>query len=184
MKKTNNEIIKKKKLIIILALVIVLLLILTVIVVRSSNKNNEQEIYNQAVIERQETEKKLIIEDLSGKSEQERMEYYCAQFFKYISNRDFESAYDMLYFEYKENYFPTIESFKRYILEYFPSTMSITHNNMERLGNIYVLWINVKDVYDAINGQNFDMNIVIREDAYNDIKLSFSRNSAVEGMEE
>ena len=183
MKRKNEDFIKEKKMIIILVIIFIFLLIITLILSKVQKKDDKIEEYKQIVAERIETEKQLVVEDLSKKTEQERMEFYCAQFFKYVSNRDFESAYDLLYDEYKDNYFPTIESFKKYMIEYFPSTMSITYENMERLGNLYVLWINVKDVYNP-SGNNFDMNVVIKEDAYNDIEMSFSRNSAVDGMEE
>lgn len=177
-----NKKINKKRLILVLIIALVIALILSFLILNITNENDEGS-YEQAVIEREEKMKEVAVEDLSGKNEQERMEYYCAQFFKYISNRNFEAAYNLLYSEYKENYFPTIESFKRYMLDYFPSQVSITYNNIERLGNIYVLWIHITDIYNGTNGHNFDMNIVIREDAYNDIKMSFSRNSAVDGME-
>lgn len=175
--------INKKRLILVLIIVLVIVLIFSLLIFKLLTKESDKVLYQQAVIEREEKMKEVAVEDLSGKNEQERMEFYCAKFFKYINNRNFEAAYDLLYSEYKENYFPTIESFKRYMLDYFPSQVSITYNNIERLGNIYVLWIHITDIYNGTNGHNFDMNIVIREDAYNDIKMSFSRNSAVDGME-
>lgn len=174
--------IDEKKLIIVVIIALVILLILGLVLYKILTKDNTKATYEQAVLEKQEKIKEVAVQDLTGMSEQERMEFYCAQFFKYISVRDFDSAYDMLYHEYKENYFPTIESFETYMIEYFPAEVSIIYNNLERLGNIYVLWIHVSDVYNGAYGHNFDMNIVIREDAYNDIQMSFSRNSAVEGM--
>lgn len=176
--------IKTNKSILILIIVLVIILILCLVAFKIITKKDATVEYEKAVLKREETIKELVVEDLSGKTEQQRMEYYCSQFFKYVSTRNFEKAYDLLYSEYKENYFPTIESFERYMIDYFPSDVSITYTNFERLGNIYVLWIRIKDVYNGTNGHNFDMNVVIREDAYNDIKMSFSRNSAVEGMEE
>lgn len=172
---------KKLKTIIIIAFVVLLILLL--IICKAINKNKEGTPYEQAALEKQEKLREVAVEDLTGKTEQERMEYYTAQFFKYVTIRDFDSAYDMLYHEYKENYFPTKESFEAYMIDYFPSEVSIIHKNIERLGDIYVLWIHVSDVYNRAYGHNFDMNIVIREDNYNDVKMSFSRNSAVDGME-
>ena len=177
--KINNN-----KFLIVLIVILVIVLLLCLILFKLLTPKNEETLYEKALLERKETEKQLMVEDLTGMNEQERMEFYCAKFFKYISRRDFDSAYDLLYKEYKENYFPSIESFEKYMLDYFPSDVSITYNNIERLGNIYVLWIHVTDVFNGSNGHNFDMNIVIREDAYNDFKMSFSRNSAVEGLGE
>ena len=178
----KNKIEKNKLIIILIILVVIALISLLILNKNINNVNNNS--YEQAVLKKEETVKTLVLQDLSNKSEQERMEYYCAQFFKYIGNRDFESAYDLLYSEYKENYFPTLVSFKKYILDYFPTTISVRYDNIERLGDIYVLWIHITDVHKGTYGHNFDMNVVIREYAYNDVKMSFSRNSAVDGMEE
>ena len=175
--------IDERKFLIIVTVALVVLLVLGLVIFKLLTKDNEPATYEQAVLERKEKIKEIAVQDLSGMTEQERMEFYCAQFFKYVSVRDFDSAYDMLYREYKENFFPTIESFERYMLDYFPSEVSVRYNNLERLGDIYVLWVHISDVYNGTYGHNFDMNIVIREDAYNDIVMSFSRNSAVEGME-
>lgn len=173
----------QRKIIIVVTMVLVVVLILGLSIYKVLTKETTNNTYEKAVLEKKEKLKEVAVEDLTGKTEQERMEFYCAQFFNYVTIRDFDSAYNMLYHEYKENYFPTIESFETYMLKYFPAEISITYNNLERLGNIYILWIHVSDVYNGTFGHNFDMNVVIREDAYNDVKMSFSRNSAVEGME-
>ena len=175
--------IDQRKFIIAVTIILVVVLILGLFIYKLLTKDNTQATYEKAVLERKEKIKEVAVQDLTGMTEQERMEFYCAQFFKYISVRDFDSAYDMLYHEYKENYFPTIESFETYMIEYFPAEVAVRYDNLERLGNIYVLWIHISDVYNGTYGHSFDMNVVIREDAYNDIKMSFSRNSAVEGME-
>lgn len=175
--------VKSNRKILIFIIILTILLILSLILYKLITKDNNMISYEKASLSYEEKTNEVALEDLSGKTEQQRMQYYCAQFFKYISIRDFEKAYNLLYSEYKENYFPTLESFKKYMIEYFPSDVSLTYNNMERLGNIYVLWVGVKDVYYGKNGHNFDMYIVIQENAYNDIQMSFSRNSAVEGME-
>ena len=115
----KNKIEKKNLIIIFIILMLVLLISLLTLRKNHNVKNNS---YEQAVLKKEETVKTLVLQDLSNKNEKERMEYYCAQFFKYLSTRDFEAAYDLLYSEYKENYFPTLASFKKYIIDYFPDT--------------------------------------------------------------
>lgn len=175
--------VKSNRTILVFLIILIMLLVLSLILYKLITKTDDTTSFEKASLAYEEKVNELALEDLSGKTEQQRMQYYCAQFFKYISIRDFEKAYNLLYSEYKENYFPTLESFKKYMIEYFPSDVSLTYNNMERLGNIYVLWVHVKDVYNGTNGHNFDMYVVIQENAYNDIQMSFSRNSAVEGLE-
>ena len=56
----------------------------------------------------------------------------------------------------------------------FSEMMDIKHENIERNGDVYVLWITIND---AINGKPSDkknMNIVIKENDYNDFVISFS----------
>lgn len=176
-----NEQAKKKKLLKIILILLVVLLIVVVIIIRSVINSKQPKTEEEILSEYEKQKNERAIVDLSGKSENERMKYYCSEFFKYIGLKRYEEVYDMLYSEYKENYFPTLASFEKYMSEYFSEDVSITYNNIERLGNMYVLWIDVKEVYN--NGYSFSMNIVIREDAYNDIKMSFSRNSAVDERE-
>ena len=130
----------------------------------------------------QEAKKKA---DLSGMSEQERMTYYCAEFFKKIDNGLYEEAYALLYTDYKENFFPTLDNFKKYFIDYFPSDFSLDYTNIERLGSIYVMWVSVKDTVNGSRyGKNFDMNVVVQENDLNDFVISFSRDSAVNNTRE
>lgn len=125
----------------------------------------------QLVIENRISNLEVI--ELSEKNERERMEYYVSKFTEAIETKEYETAYEMLYDEFKENYFPTLESFETYIKEKFPKFISLDHTNCERNGEIYVLWTTMSDVlitsYNAV-----EMNFVIKENALNDFVLSFS----------
>lgn len=177
-----NKKIDKKKLIFIVLIILIILLILCLIIFKAISGKDKEVTYEEALSNYKETTKQLEVEDLSGKTENERMKFYCSKFFKYINSKNYEEAYNMLYSEYKENYFPNLASFERYMSQYFSSDVAITYDNIERLGNLYILWINIKDVYNS-NNNEFSMNVVIKENAYNDIEMSFSRNSAVDGSE-
>lgn len=131
----------------------------------------------------QEKRNEEIVVDLSDKSEQERMQYYCGEFFKLIDNKAYEKAYELLYSEYKENYFPNFNNFKKYIQDYFPDDFGLAYENIERLGDIYVLMVSVKDTVNGSYGKNFDMYVVLKENSLNNYVISFSRDSAV-GEEE
>ena len=80
-----------------------------------------------------------------------------------------------IYSKFKENYFPTLESFEEYVQKVFPQMAGIEYENIERNGDVYVLWIKIADI---LNGKPTDekqqMNIVIQENDYNDFVLSFS----------
>ena len=94
-------------------------------------------------------------------------------------------AYALLYTDYKENFFPTLDNFKKYFIDYFPSDFSLDYTNIERLGSIYVMWVSVKDTVNGSRyGKNFDMNVVVQENDLNDFVISFSRDSAVNNTRE
>lgn len=171
-----------KILIIILAIILVILTII-LISFKIANKSKEQRPYEEVNAEVQEIKENATLEKLYEMNEQERINYYCATFFKLIDNENFEEAYALLYQEYKDNYFPTLASFKKYFKDYFPDDMSLTFTNIERLGDIYVIWVNINDTLNgSVLGHNFELNVVIQENNYNDYVLSFSRDSAVNSM--
>lgn len=178
---------KRKVLIILIGIILIIIVIIAFVIIwfkqnSNSSLNNESATLVTDEIEQSNNEKEL--ESLYSMTEQERITYYCAEFFKLVDIRDYENAYELLYDEYKENYFPTQASFSEYMREYFPDDFSLEYTNFERLGDIYVLWIDVKDTLNGTRGHNFSMNVVIQENDFNDYVLSFSRNSAVETEEE
>jgi len=175
-----------KRIIICFSIILVILMIILIILI--SNNSKKKEIPEaQVQAEYKESKENSVLEKLYKMTEQERMNYYCAEFIKLIDNKEYEKAYDLLYEEYKENYFPTFASFKKYAQDYFPDDIALTYKNIERLGSIYVMWVRINDTLNGSKyGHNFDMYIVIQENDYDDYVISFSRNSAVdyEGEEE
>ena len=177
--------IKKKTLIIAIVItVFVLIILLFAIVLLSQNSEAvKQKNIEKANIEYIEKANQKVVEDLSDKSEQERMQYYCANFFKLIDTKRYEDAYKLLYSKYKENFFPTFNNFKIYFEEYFPDDFGLSYENMERFGDIYVLTVNLSDTVNGKYGHNFQLYVVIKENKLNDYVISFSRNSALEDRE-
>lgn len=171
-RKNNNDI---KKLYIIGALLLVIIIVVNMIL--SNNKNNTTND-NQAMIHTEEQieeeNNEAIIQKLKNMEERDRMEYYFGMFLDYIEAGKYEKAYSMLYSEFKNNYFPTLDSFKKYVKTTFPEMSNIEHENIERNGDIYVLWIKITDVLNGKPGESKKMNIVIRENNYNDVEMSFS----------
>lgn len=176
---------KKKalKIAIIITILVLILLLAVLLLLNKNSKNKEQTDLEKANIKYLESTNQKIVEDLSGKSEQQRMQYYCASFFKLIDNNNYEEAYKLLYSKYKENFFPTFNNFKRYFEEYFPQDFGLSYSNIERLGDIYVLTVKLTDTVNGSYGHNFDLYVVIQENALNDYVISFSRNSAVNDEE-
>ena len=169
MKKKIN---KKKMYIIILVSLIVISIIINIIL---SKKESEVVLTNEKINQIHIDE---AISELSQLNEQERMEYYILEFVRNIEFKKYKDAYERLYEDFRKMYFPTQEKFEEYIKEYWPRENSLNHTNIERLGDYYVLWTEVIDITGEKN--KFSMNIVIRENQYNDFDLSFSVNSAID----
>ena len=173
MKQSKN----KKAIAITLIAIAVIIIILSIVLAILTNKNKETD---SAVL--QEEAKKIyddgMIAKLSEMTEGQRMKTYLADFIEKIEKKDYDSAYDFLYSDFKENYFKTLTEFENYCEEYFPAIFNVTTDNMERLNNIYVLELTVMDLVNT--GRDFEMYFVIRENELNDYDLSFSVNSAID----
>ena len=126
---------------------------------------------------REEVEKYInnnLILSLQNMEERDRMEYYAGIFLEYVENGEYEKAYNLLYEDFKKNYFPTLESFEKYLPTVFSEMSDIEHENIERNGDIYVLWLSITDAINGKPGEEKKMNIVVQENDYNDFVISFS----------
>lgn len=106
-------------------------------------------------------------------TERDRMEYYCGQFFGFIENNQYEKAYELLYPEFKNQYFSTIEDFTKYIQKTYPSLLIITYDDIDRQGDIYILTIKIADALSKNNEKQITQRIVVQESDYNKFVLSF-----------
>lgn len=139
-----------------------------------SNVISEKEnIGNSENVSVPQTEEE-IKQYLSKLGERDRMEYYCGIYIKHLKHKEYEQAYNLLYSEFKENYFPTLEQYKEYVKNFYPEYFSLQYDDITRQGNIYVLRLKI---IDALNSNKEDeeniQRIVIQEYNYNDFKLSF-----------
>jgi hypothetical protein len=119
-----------------------------------------------------EIENKAIVEKLSGMQERDRMEYYVSSFVRKIENKDYDSAYSLLYDEFKQTYFPTQAEFENYCRQTFPKMIALTHDNIERSGDVYVMFVTLKDTIS--NSEGREMKFIIQEKNLNEFVISFS----------
>lgn len=172
----NKDTKKEKQMIYLIGIILIVFIVILAIFSTGKNKQDkEQNVLKEAngIVNIEVDD--ITIAKLQNMEERDRMEYYFNMFLEYLDSGNYESAYDLLYSEFKENYFPTLQSFEEYVKKVFPEMASIEHENIERNGDVYVLWIKITDV---MNGKKTDepkeMNIVIRENDYNDFEMSFS----------
>lgn len=129
-----------------------------------------QEEFQNVVKENVDT---IELNRLNNMGERDRMEYYVSKFVTSIGNKSYEYAYSLLYDEYKENFFPTLEKFEEYVKTKLPSRLAIEYNNIERIGEIYVLWVTLENPVGTEETE-VEMNFIVKENALNDFVMSFS----------
>lgn len=113
-----------------------------------------------------------IIKKLSTLGERDRMEYYCGVYFKHIEKKEYNEAYKLLYSEFKEKYFPTIEEYEEYIEKTYPKNWALEYDDITRQGSIYVLRLKILDILGSKDDEKIQ-RIVVKENNYNDFVISF-----------
>lgn len=158
--------------ILIITLLITIIVILIIVIKSLEKKSIQKEAINngQNITDIKQDD---INDRLKDMSERERMEFYFSEFMEYIENGKYQEAYDLLYPEFKDTYFKTLDDFKKYVNKTYPDFVSFSYNNIERQGEIYVLTITVinPDVNKAEAKKS--QRIVIKENDFNDFVLSF-----------
>lgn len=172
----------KKLKIILIAMAILGLIALNLIVYINEHKpqtadvNNATNIINTIVehnIATEEETEENRKEMLSNSTEATRMKTYIGQYISAIDSKDYETAYNMLYQEFRNTYFKTLEEFITYVESKYPDEIMVTYNNMEREGTIYIITISIQNPLDS-SFQAVEQNIVIQEKGLNDFTLSFN----------
>lgn len=168
---------------IVLILIILILIIINLIVyLKKEVQPNQEETYQLSTVvseQKQQNEQIQIpktndelINHLSTLGERDRMEYYCGVYFKYIEKKEYENAYNLLYAEFKQNYFPTLEQYIEYIEKTYPKYWALNYDDITRQGNIYVIRLEVLDVLGSKEDERVQ-RIVLRENNYNNFEMSF-----------
>lgn len=121
-----------------------------------------------------ENENKEVIEeqiDIYTMTEGDRIRHYLAIYFSYLEKDEYQKAYDLLYPEFKQNYFKTLEEFENYIEERYPMFITYNQDDIQRQGNYFILEITI--LSDSDEKDNITQRFVIYENGINDFVLSF-----------
>ena len=180
---------KNKLKYIILILIILILLALNLQVFISNyetNKENTQDsIDNQTIQNNQintnyntvskEEEEENRQNKIASLTERQRMQSYFGQYISYIENKDYESAYNLLYDGFKQTYFKTLEEFETYAQSHYPSNIVVEYIDIERQGTLFILTVKVRDALASIDQQGAqEQQVVVMESSTNNFKLSFA----------
>lgn len=168
-----------KILFLILIILIVVMVVINTVYNREKSENSNNTSVNELSVENvltaeeiEENTNQLEIEDLKDKDERTRMQQYCGKFIRYIEEKDYDKAYALLYPDFKNNYFKTVEDFEKYAQEKFPSSLiTVEYNNIERQGKYYILFTTIKTPFDT--NYSMDQKFILIENGFNDFQLSF-----------
>lgn len=167
---------KKRRLIIVSIIALLLILITLIICLSMVTKPKEQvDSEEQALLEIEEDINNMQIHKLSGMEERDRIDYYVSNFVQLLQYKDYETAYELLNKDFKDNFFPTLDSFKDYAKKRFYSEISVEYENIERAGDIYVVWANMTNLLGKSTNKD-SINFVIKENDLNNYEISFSVN--------
>lgn len=178
---------KNKLIYIILAIVILILIAINLQifinnqynVAQTENEVSNNQIQNQNIntnyntVSSEEDEQNRT-NKISSMTERQRMQTYFGTYISYIENKDYQSAYDLLYDGFKQNYFPTIEDFITYAQNNYPSNIVVEYTNIERQGTLFILTVKIRDALnDSAQTEAQENRVVVMENGINDFKLSF-----------
>lgn len=160
-------------------LLIIVIVIIVVINTIGNKKQENEETSNTTIQENtltkeeiEENTNELEIADLKDKDERTRIQQYCGKFIRYIENKEYDKAYNLLYPDFKNNYFKTVGDFKKYAEEKFPQTLiAVEYNNIERQGQYYILFTTIKTPLNV--DYSMDQKFILIENGFNDFKISF-----------
>ena len=168
----------KKLINLLLIIVILILLAINIKIYINNNKDEEsnsmQNIYVENNVQNIQEEKDInntITNKVSEMTERSRMQSYFGTFIKYIEKKEYESAYNLLNESFKNNYFTTLEEFENYVQKY-PKNIVVDYKNIDRQGELYVLEVEIKDVFDSTI-EPITQRVVVRELGANEFTLSF-----------
>src|SRR5574344_2343575 len=110
--RNNKKEMSIQKLVIIIVVLVIIAVLLTLLmksILIPKQKKEKEEIANQTEVKAENiTSAEYQYSVLTDGTERDRMENYCGQFFGFIENKQYEKAYELLYPEFKTQYFPTI----------------------------------------------------------------------------
>lgn len=164
---------KNKKTILTIMVICIILAVIITLIILSIKKDNKPEpnVTPSNHIETAEEKNAREIEELKGMGEASRMKFYVSKYISYLEEGNYESAYNLLYDEFKQNYFKTQEEFTTYVKNKYSDIITLDYEKTERLGPYYVVTVNFKDLIN--NTKNCTQLFVLKENGFNDFVLSF-----------
>lgn len=182
----NNNI----KYIVAIILIAIIMIINLIVIIRLTKKPKSADQANNSISSESnnddtEEDSESREDEVKSLPETLRIKRYIGFFLEDIENGDYQSAYDVLNEDFKKTYFTNLDEFKEYADKNFNSSiMTLTYDNVERLGNsktgnMYVVWVTISNMFQSKlkDGEELPQtNFVVIEYDYNKYEMSFSVN--------
>ena len=114
------------------------------------------------------------IVQLKNMTEKKRMQTYFSKYLSYMEEGKYEQAYNLLYDEFKQNYFPTIEEYIEYVEKTYPKMLLVNYENMERQGKYFIIDTTITGVNEQGETARIEQKFIVYEKDYNDFMMSFN----------
>lgn len=135
-----------------------------------SKSTEEVEIVEEEV--KEQTEEDRILE-LKSMNETDRIHEYFTEYINTIDARNYEKAYEYLYPEFKQNYFPSQSDFESYINENYPEYLGVEYTDIDRQGTYYILTVRIYNTLEEEITSYLEQKFVIYENNFGEFTLSF-----------
>lgn len=130
----------------------------------------EDEEEEEAIVEQTEEDRLLELKSLS---EADRIYKYFSEYMNYIDLEEYDKAYEHLYPEFKQNYFPEQSQFEDYIKKEYPQFIGIQYEDIDRQGTYYILTVYIYDAVADVIESYVEQKFVIYENTFGEFVLSF-----------
>jgi hypothetical protein len=159
---------------VVMVIILIIAIIALIVIKNIQNKPTsyegmtEEEVFAKISEEIEESERA----SLAKKGERDRIEFYVSKFIGAVGEKEYTDAYGMLNENFRQQYFPTEEEFSSYMDERFPKMAAVEYTNIERNGDVYVVWLNLMNPL-ATGSTPKEMNFVVKEEDVGYFELSF-----------
>lgn len=167
-KKNKNS--KKNKIIIAIIICSVLILCLLLLIVFLNILVKDKQNEETQIITKEEKEE-AVTNFVRNKSEKERMQIYLTKYLQHIEREEYSQAYEKLYPQFKENFFPIERDFISYVNTVYSNLIMLEYENIERQGKYYIITAKVTNVGKVET--EFIQKFIIYENGFNDYLISF-----------
>lgn len=156
--------------VIILVIAIIAILVYTIITNRSYSGEDKTVI---------DTETGQVVSgetlELYRMEEPERIKFYFNKYIDCLEKGDYETAYNMLDPKFKNNYFQTLDSFTTYVKNKYSPIISVTYDDLTRMGNYYILDVTFLDLFSSTDANmvGAEQKFIFYETDYDVYTMSF-----------